>query len=95
MRHLSLTQRLVMWQHLLFAGGLLLWSQRRRPPGAARLAVALPLLALNLAAAPLLFDGESELISNLVTFIGSVVTSMKVGSRRWGRGGGLFGGLDY
>ena len=78
---LSLAQRLALWQLLLLAGGMLLWSQRRLAPGALRVAVALPLLALNLAA-PLLFDGEAELILNISSFIATAaVTNMKVGPR--------------
>ena len=56
---LSLVQRLLLWQLSLAGGGLAVWAARRRPPGAARLPVAVCVVALN-QLWPLAFDGDTE-----------------------------------
>lgn len=65
---LSFPQRQLLWLMSVLAGGLFVWAQRGRVPGAARLAAAAPLLVLN-ALAPLLFDGDTEAITNISVFI--------------------------
>ena len=77
---LSFPQRQLLWLLSLLAGGLLVWSKRGVAPGAPRLVPALPLLALNLLT-PLMFNGDSEVITNISTFIATAaVTNFKVRS---------------
>lgn len=76
---LSLPTRLLLLIAWLLVGGVVAWSARRRPAGWARAAAALPLVALNQAAAATFFDGDAELISNLAHFITACITNMKVG----------------
>lgn len=75
-------QRLLLW---ILWGGLLgpliLALQRRRPAGSPRLLAAVPVMALNMLA-PLLFDGEAEVLSCFTAAVAtSMLTNLKV--RRW------------
>lgn len=73
----SLPARLLLWLAWLAVGGFFTWAARRRRPGWARAAAALPLASLNQAAAALAFDGDAELITNVTAFIMTTITNMK------------------
>lgn len=77
---LSYVQRLCLWQGALVAGGLLVWAQRRRQPGAPRLVLALALFPLN-AGLPMMFGREAELFTVISIFISAAVTNTKARAR--------------
>lgn len=75
---LSLFQRVALWLAWVAVSGLFLCSQRGRPPGLARLAVAAPILAANYAF-PLLFGGADEVLTTYIIAISSaLITNLKV-----------------
>ena len=76
------SQRWLLWWACAVASGAALCALRRRvPPGAWRLAVALPLLLLN-SRLPFLFDEAAEQNTNVACFIITCcLASLKVGGR--------------
>lgn len=71
-------QRIAIWQvYTLLAASAVCVARLRLRPGKQRLALAFFVVALN-ALVPLLFDGHTELITNLMTFINTTLTSFKV-----------------
>lgn len=61
-------ERIFIWQIAIWSSGYLIATQRRRPPGLARLIFALPLAILNFIL-PRLFDGKDDAMTAVIVFM--------------------------